>query len=52
MDYGFMRASTLQFGQPNKAHGRVILSHNGYTSFLLIIDETTQQAWVFLTESK
>jgi hypothetical protein len=52
MDYGFMRASTLQLGQPNKTHNRVVLSHDGYTSYLLIINKASRHAWVFLIKLK
>jgi hypothetical protein len=52
MDYGFMRASALQFGPPNKAHNRVLLSHKGFTFYFFIIDKASRYAWVFLTKLK
>jgi len=52
MDYGFMRASTANFSQPHKSTDRVVRSYDGYSSYLLIIDEASRYVWVFLTASK
>jgi hypothetical protein len=52
MDFGFMRASTSNFSQPSKKHDRVVLLYDGYSSYLLIINEALQYIWVFLTNSK
>ena len=52
MDYGFMRASTPTFGKRNKATDRVVFSYDGYSSYLLIVDEASRYIWVFLTSSK
>jgi hypothetical protein len=52
MDFGFKRASTSNFSQPSKKHDRVVLSYNGYLSYLLIIDKVSQYIWVFLSNSK
>ena len=52
MDYGFMRASTSTYGKRNKATDRVVFSYDGYSSYLLIVDEASQYIWVFLTSSK
>jgi hypothetical protein len=52
MDFGFMRASTSNFSQPSKKHDRVVLSYDGYSSYLLIINEASRYIWVFLTNSK
>ena len=52
MDFGFMRASTTDYSRPNKSTDRVAQSYDGYTSYLLIIDEASRFAWVFLTKSK
>jgi hypothetical protein len=38
MDFGFMRASTSNYRRPNKDSDRVILSYDGYTLYLLIVD--------------
>jgi hypothetical protein len=52
MNFGFMRASTTDYAQPNKSSERVMSSYDGYTLYLLIIDEASRYAWVFLTKSK
>jgi hypothetical protein len=52
MDFGFMRASTSNYSQPSKQHNRVVLSYDGYSSYLLIIDKASRYIWVFLTTSK
>lgn len=52
MDFGFMRASTANFSKPNTNQDRVILSYDGFSSYLLIVDEATRYVWVFLTHNK
>ena len=52
MDFGFMRASTSNFSRPNKKDDCVVLSYNGFSSYLLIVDEASRFVWVFLTNSK
>jgi hypothetical protein len=52
MDFGFMRASSSDFSQPNKQHERVITSWDGYLSYLLVIDKASRYIWVFLMKSK
>ncbi len=52
LDFGFMRASTSDYSRPNKTIDRVVLSYDGFSSYLLIIDEASRYAWVFLTTSK
>jgi hypothetical protein len=52
MDFGFMRASTLDYSRPNKDHDRVVASWDGYSSYLLVVDEASRYIWVFLTKSK
>jgi hypothetical protein len=52
MDFGFMRASTSNFLKPNKKYDRVVLSYDGFLSYLLIIDEVSRFVWVFLTNTK
>ncbi len=47
-----MHASTTDYARPNKSTDRVVSSYDGYTSYLLIIDEASWYAWVFLTKSK
>jgi hypothetical protein len=52
MDYGFMCASTSDYTRRDKTKDRVIQSYDGYSSCLLIVDETTCFVWVFLTNLK
>ncbi len=52
IDFGFIRASTSAFSQPAKNNDRVVLSYDGFLSYLLIIDKASQYAWVFLTNTK
>jgi hypothetical protein len=52
MDFGFMRSSQSDYTRPNKRTDRVIQSWDGFSSYLLIIDEASRYAWVFLTSSK
>jgi hypothetical protein len=49
LDFGFMRALTLNFNQPDKAHNQVVHSYNGYSSYLLIVDKASRHVWAFLT---
>ncbi len=53
MDFGFFRASSPELHQHSTKGGdRVVFSHDGYTAYLLIIDEASRYIWVFLTRSK
>jgi hypothetical protein len=52
MDFGFMRALAYDYTQSSKATNRVVLSHNGLSSYLIIVDIAMQFIWVFLTTSK
>jgi hypothetical protein len=52
MDFGFMRASSLDYRQPNPKTDRVVQSWDGYSSYLLIVDEASCYTWVLLTKSK
>ncbi len=52
MDFGFMRASSSKYGGSDKTRARVIKSWDGYSSYLLIVDEASWYLWVFLTKSK
>jgi hypothetical protein len=52
MDFGFMQASSLDYSRPNKKHDRIIDSWDGYSSYLLVVDEASRYIWVFLTKSK
>ena len=53
MDFGFLRASSSDMTQHGTKGGdRVVYSHDGYTSYLLIVDEASRYIWVFLTSTK
>ncbi len=52
MDFGYMRASSSDYTKPNKKVDRVVDSWDGYSSYLLIVDEASRFIWVFLTKSK
>ncbi len=52
MDFGFMRLSTSDYDCPNKSTDWVVSSYDRYTPYLLIINEASRYAWVFLTQSK
>jgi hypothetical protein len=52
MDYRFMQASTADFSKRDKSKDHVVHSHNGFTSYLLIVDKASRYIWVFLTMSK
>ena len=52
MDFGFMRASNSNYTQPTKTTDRVVLSYDGFSAYLLIVDEASRYMWVFLTQSK
>jgi len=52
MDFGFMRSSRSDYSRPDKHSDRVIASWDGFSSYLLIVDEASQYIWVFLTKSK
>ena len=54
MDFGFMRASADDFkkGSRLKSDDRVVFSYDGYSSYLLVVDEASRYVWVFLTSSK
>ena len=52
MDFGFLRASSTDLSHPHKAVDRVVYSYDGYTSYLLIVDEASCYVWVFLTRNK
>ena len=51
-DFGFIRASDADYNRPSKLTDRVVLSYNGYNSYLAISDEVSRHVWIFLTPSK
>jgi hypothetical protein len=52
MDFGFMCSSCLDYSRPDKRTDCVIQSWEGYSLYLLIIDEASCYIWVFLASSK
>jgi hypothetical protein len=52
MDFGFIRASSINYSQPHVPSDRVVKSYDGYNSYLLIVDDNSAMSWVFLTKSK
>jgi hypothetical protein len=52
MDFGFMPVLTSNFGCPDVKRNRVIETYDGYTSYLLIVDDKSSKTWVFLTCTK
>jgi hypothetical protein len=52
MDFGFMHASTSDYSRPQKGKDRVVHLYDGFTLYLLIVDEATRYVWVLLTPSK
>jgi hypothetical protein len=52
MDFGFLRASTLDLTHPTRGGDCVVYSHDGFTSYLLIVNEASRYIWVFLTNTK
>ena len=42
MDFGFMRAPAADYSHPHKGTDWVVRSYDGYTSYLLIIDEASR----------
>ncbi len=47
-----MDASTSNYSQPSKKNDWIVLSYDGYSSYVLVIDEASRYTWVFLTTSK
>jgi hypothetical protein len=52
MDFGFVRSSTLDYSRRDKTKDRVVFSYDGFSSYLLIVDEASRYVWVFLTDTK
>jgi len=52
MDFGFMRSSSSDYSRRDKSKDRVVFSYDGFSSYLLIVDEASRYVWVFLTNSK
>ena len=52
MDFGFMQSSSEDYKRSNKATDRVVMSYDGYSSHLVIVDGASCRVWVFLTKTK
>jgi hypothetical protein len=52
MDFGFIHASSNNYQRPNTQSDCVIDSYDGYSSYLLIVDDKSAMTWIFLTKSK
>jgi hypothetical protein len=52
MEFAFMRASTENYKQPNKATDWVVTSYDSYSSHLVILNSASRRVWAFLTKSK
>ena len=48
----FYAASSSDYTTPNKTLDQVIDSWDGYSSYLLIVDEASRYIWVFITKFK
>ena len=51
-DFGFVRASAIDYTKPSKEKDRIVQSYDGFNSYLLVVDEISKHLWVFLTKSK
>jgi hypothetical protein len=52
MDYGFVRSFASDFSRANKSKVCVVFSHDGFSSYLQVVDEASWYIWVFLTRTK
>jgi hypothetical protein len=44
-DFGFIQASNNDFNQPSKTTDRIVESFDGYSSYLLVVDEVSKYSW-------
>jgi hypothetical protein len=51
MDFSFIRSSTEDYRHPKKTDW-VILSYDGHSAYLLIIDSVSRYVWCFLTKTR
>jgi hypothetical protein len=47
-----MQASTRNFSKPNPELDRIVASMDGFTSYLLVVDEFSRYMWIFLCKTK
>jgi hypothetical protein len=52
MDFGFICLSTSNYSRPTTSTDRVVFSYDGYSLYLIVIDEASQYVRIFLTASK
>jgi hypothetical protein len=52
VDFEFLHYSTGDYSRPNPATDQIITSVDGFNCYLLVVDEFSQYAWVFLCSSK
>ena len=52
INYGFLRASTMNFSRPTAEEDSVVLSYDGYSSYSAVRDEASCKLFLFLCESK
>jgi hypothetical protein len=52
MDFGFIQSSADNYKHPNKQTNQVVLSYDGHSTYLLIVDSASRHVWCFLTKSK
>ncbi len=50
-DFGFVCSSTSNYFQPTTSTDRVTFSYDGYSLYLIVIDQASQYVWIFLTAS-
>ncbi len=52
MDFGFIRASSINYRRTNITSDRIVDSYDGHSSYLLIVDDKSSMSWILLTRSK
>jgi hypothetical protein len=52
MDFGFMGASRSNYRSPRLGTDRVIECFEGFSAYLIVVDEASCYVWVFLQKSK
>ena len=52
MDFGFMISSSGDFSKLDLSKDQVVESFDGYSSYLLIVDEVSKCSRIFMTKTK
>jgi hypothetical protein len=52
MDFGFICLSTSDYSRPTTSTDHVVFSYDGYSLYLIVIDEASRYVRIFLTASK